>query len=73
LNDFSVEYEINVAVATAAGMNQSYSELRGNIQECFNEAGIEIMSPNYFALRDGSLSTTRQAVAETSSMKRNPS
>jgi hypothetical protein len=30
-----------------------YSELNQNIQDQFNEAGVEIMSPHYGALRDG--------------------
>jgi small-conductance mechanosensitive channel len=29
------------------------SELHQNIQDRFNEAGVEIMSPTYAALRDG--------------------
>jgi hypothetical protein len=31
----------------------TYSELHGNIQDCFYAAGVEIMSPIYSALRDG--------------------
>jgi hypothetical protein len=31
--------------------------LHQNIQDCFNEAGIEIMSPHYKALRDGNHTT----------------
>ncbi len=34
-----------------------YSNLHQNIQDCFNEAGIEIMSPHYKALRDGNRTT----------------
>jgi hypothetical protein len=30
-----------------------YSQLHQNIQDRFNEAGVEIMSPHYGALRDG--------------------
>ena len=30
-----------------------YSSLNQNIQDKFNEAGVEIMSPHYGALRDG--------------------
>jgi small-conductance mechanosensitive channel len=58
LNDFSVTYELNAFVASAAPMRGTYSGLHANIQECFNEAGVEIMSPNYFALRDGNPVTT---------------
>ena len=34
-----------------------YSELHKHILEAFNEAGVEIMSPHYNALRDGNPST----------------
>ena len=53
LNDFSVTYEINVFVGSPFPLLRIYSALHANIQECFNEAGLEIMSPNYLALRDG--------------------
>ena len=53
LNDFSVAYEINAFVASPIPLPLTYSALHANIQECFNTAGVEIMSPNYFALRDG--------------------
>ncbi len=41
-----------------------YSHLHQNIQDCFNEAGIEIMSPHYRAQRDGSLTTIPEAYSE---------
>ena len=34
-------------------MTTTYSELHGHIVDRFNEAGIEIMSPHYSAIRDG--------------------
>jgi small-conductance mechanosensitive channel len=34
-----------------------YSELHQNIQDKFNEAGVEIMSPHYSQLRDGNPTT----------------
>ena len=34
-------------------MAKIYSDLHQNIQDKFNEAGIEIMSPHYSAVRDG--------------------
>jgi hypothetical protein len=34
-------------------MAQTYSALHANIQDKFNEAGVEILSPHYAALRDG--------------------
>lgn len=55
LNDWYVEYQVNVAVdpTTASALNQHYSRLHGAIYDVFAEAGVEIMSPSYFALRDG--------------------
>ena len=45
LNDFSVAYEINAFVASPLPLPGIYSALHANIQECFNKAGVEIMSP----------------------------
>jgi small-conductance mechanosensitive channel len=57
LDDFYVRYELNAYTDAAAAMNRIYSELHQNIQDTFNEAGVEIMSPHYGALRDGSATT----------------
>jgi len=53
LDDFYVGYQINVYTNQAARMAQIYSELHQNIQDSFNEGGIEICSPHYRQLRDG--------------------
>lgn len=53
LDDFYVRYELNAYTNRPEGMAQTYSDLHQNIQESFNEAGVEIMSPHYGALRDG--------------------
>lgn len=53
LNDFYVSYELNAFTAFPNQMATIYSELHSNIQDAFNEAGVEIMSPHYGALRDG--------------------
>jgi len=34
-----------------------YSDIHKNIQDVFNEAGVEILSPQYIAARDGNLTT----------------
>ena len=34
----------------------TYSELHKNILDKFDAAGVEIMSPHYYALRDGNAS-----------------
>ena len=57
LDDFYVSYELNAYSNDANGMAWIYSTLHANIQDCFNEAGVEIMSPHYRAQRDGSAST----------------
>lgn len=53
LNDFNVSYQINVYTHNANKQFEIYSELHKNIQDCCNEAGIEILSPRYQAVRDG--------------------
>lgn len=53
LNDFYVTYEINAYTADAVNMAPIFGEFHQNIQDCFNEAGVEIMSPHYASLRDG--------------------
>jgi small-conductance mechanosensitive channel len=53
LNDFYVAYEINAYTHEPQRMVQIYSDLHANIQDAFNEAGVEIMSPHFGALRDG--------------------
>ncbi len=58
LNDFYVQYEINVYTNQPSAMAQTYSELHQNIQDRFNEAGVEICSPHYRQLRDGNTTTT---------------
>lgn len=53
LSDFYVSYEINAYTNDAQGMANIYGAFHQNIQDCFNEAGVEIMSPHYASLRDG--------------------
>ncbi len=61
LNDFYVSYEINAYTDRPNAMAQTYSTLHQNIQEMFNEAGVEIMSPHYATLRDGNRTTIPDA------------
>jgi small-conductance mechanosensitive channel len=53
LDDSYVSYQINVFTKYPRKMTTIYSELRQNIQDLFNEGGVEIMSPAYHAVRDG--------------------
>jgi small-conductance mechanosensitive channel len=47
LDDFYVTYELNVYTDTPREMAQTYSALHRNIQDAFNEYGVQIMSPAY--------------------------
>ena len=53
LDDFYVTYEINAYTDQANKMGTIYGELHQNIQDKFNEAGVEIMSPHCANIRDG--------------------
>lgn len=57
LNDYSVTYELNAYSADAQQILGIQSKLHQNIQDKFNEAGVEIMSPSYSAIRDGNQAT----------------
>ncbi|MEQ1629848.1 MAG: mechanosensitive ion channel domain-containing protein, partial [Gallionella sp.] len=57
LDDWYVAYEINAYTKEPELMAVIYSELHKNIQEEFDVAGVEIMSPHYMTLRDGNAST----------------
>lgn len=47
LDDFYVSYELNAYTDNPHAMVQIYSDLHRNIQDAFNEYGVQIMSPNY--------------------------
>ena len=49
LNDFYVTYELNVYTRSPELMPSIFSDLHRNIQDAFNEYGVQIMSPNYEA------------------------
>jgi len=57
LDDFYVSYQINAYTKEANKQATIYSQLHSNIQDCCNEAGIEILSPHYRAARDGNMTT----------------
>ena len=54
LDDFYVSYQLNIYTNHANKKNLILSELHENIQNMCNENGIEILSPHYNSLRDGS-------------------
>ncbi len=49
LSDFYVEYTLRTRIEDPARRNAIRTELLGNIQDAFNDAGVQIMSPNYRA------------------------
>jgi small-conductance mechanosensitive channel len=49
LNDFHVGYEVNAYTEDADRMPRTYTALHQNIQDEFQRAGVQIMSPNYEA------------------------
>lgn len=49
LTDFAVTYELNAYSRQASTMAMVYSDLHRNIQDIFNEYGVQIMTPNYVA------------------------
>lgn len=57
LDDYYVSHEINAYTKEPERMANIYSDLHRNILDKFNAAGVEIMSPHYYALRDGNAST----------------
>jgi small-conductance mechanosensitive channel len=61
LNDFYVTYELNAHTDKPQLMLETYSELHKNIQDKFNDAGVEIMSPHYAQIRDGNRTTIPDA------------
>lgn len=57
LSDWYPVYQVNAYIKDADCLAEIYSDLHQNIQDRFNEAGVEIMSPHYMAVRDGNAST----------------
>ena len=53
LDDFYVHYELNAYTDQPSRMAKIYSDLHANIQDKFNTAGVEIMSPHFSSVRDG--------------------
>ena len=57
LDDWYVSYEVNAYTKESHKMPRIYSHLHANIQDEFNAAGVEIMSPHYQSMRDGNRTT----------------
>lgn len=57
LDDYYISYELNAYTSEPPRMAQIYSHLHQHIQDNFAQENVEIMSPSYFALRDGQTPT----------------
>lgn len=55
LDDFYVTYQINAYTKHPHRQAFIYSELHKHIMDVFHEAGIEMVSPQYHAIRDGAV------------------
>ncbi len=53
LDDFYVTHQINAFTSAPHLMAQTYANLHKNILDKFMEGGVEIMSPHYHSVRDG--------------------
>lgn len=49
LGDFTVDYELNAFCESEKNLPKLHSDLHANIQDAFNEEGVQIMSPHYVA------------------------
>ncbi|MGL4332332.1 MAG: mechanosensitive ion channel family protein [Bacteroidales bacterium] len=57
LDDYYVSYQLNAYIQDADRQPRIMSQLHANIQDMFNHAGVEIMSPHYRANRNGNAVT----------------
>ncbi|HJW10030.1 MAG TPA: mechanosensitive ion channel domain-containing protein, partial [Holophagaceae bacterium] len=57
LNDSHVTYQVNVFMQEPELRPQALSALHAALQDAFNTAGLELLSPAYHALRDGNALT----------------
>jgi small-conductance mechanosensitive channel len=57
LDDFYVSYQLRAYTTHPEMLEAIYSDLHQNLQDYCNQAGIEIMSPHYGAMRDGNQTT----------------
>jgi small-conductance mechanosensitive channel len=61
LNDYYPTYVLNAYTGNASGMLKTVSRLNERIQDVFFEAGVEITSPAFSAVRDGNRITIPEA------------
>lgn len=49
IHDLSVDYQLNIYIKDASLMSKVYSDLRQNVQDVFDEAGISLFTPIYYS------------------------
>jgi small-conductance mechanosensitive channel len=64
LNDYHISYELTAFTGQPRLLYRLKGDLHQSIQDRFREAGVEIMSPSYLAMRDGNPSTLPEARLE---------
>jgi small-conductance mechanosensitive channel len=72
LEDFYVSYEIWAFSDNPKAYIMTLSALNANIREFFDRAGVEIMSPHYKSLRDGTKTTIPERYLKTNAPKEAP-
>jgi small-conductance mechanosensitive channel len=60
LSDFYVEYELYASIDRALDRIPILSALHASIQDCFNEHGVQIMSPHFLGQPDSAVVVARQ-------------
>jgi len=60
LDDYYVSYQINAYTRQPGKQDLIYSTLHQNIQDVFNEAGLQLLSPHYRAFTGGAISVKSQ-------------
>ncbi len=66
LDDNYVSYELNAYTKEIRKMPVIYSDIHKNILDIFDQEGVEILSPQYVAARDGNLSTVPSKLSPAS-------
>ncbi len=61
LDDFYVRYQINAYTAQPSQMALIYSDLNRHLLDCFNQAGLEMLSPHYRVVRATDVTTVPDA------------
>lgn len=69
LDEFNIEYQLNVYTKEAGKMSAIYSDLRKHVQDAFKEAGINLVSPHYIINQnfDGDKNQTENGIEPTPS------